>query len=158
MLFGLIKQAGESITVDVKEWMGTNYFGAALAGAVGLFVEEATNSYVVAKLQLQEWKATAYKTLHRLIFSALYYFGGKSLFGKTAIPLTMSVFPIAMIFIDVINNLLKVESPQEAGLRMAGAFREAALASAPVVEATPVTVTSPTSAPSAPSRTNFVTI
>jgi len=75
---------GESITVDVKEWMGTNYFGAALAGAVGLFVEEATNSYVVAKLQLQEWKATAYKTLHRLIFSALYYFGGKSLFGKTA--------------------------------------------------------------------------
>ena len=139
-LFGLIRQAGETLRVDIREWMGTEYFTSALAGAIGLFVEEASNAAMLSMLKLTDWKATAYKTIHRLAFSALYYFGGKKMFGKPGVALTMSIFPVAMIFIDAINKLLKVNDAKEAGLRLAAKFKRTATASAYAVQAQPVIV------------------
>lgn len=128
-LLGFIKAMGEEIRADVKEWMGTKYFEAALLGGAGLFVEEMTNNAVVSALGLSGWKEKLYRTIHRLTFSALYYFGGKSL-GKPVAALTASIMPVAMAVVDGISWLIGM-GPAEAGLSLsAKLWKKAATMSA----------------------------
>ena len=127
-LFGLIRQAGEAIRVDVQEWMGTEYFKATAIAAVALFVEEVTNAYMVAKLNLTGNRATLYKTLHRLAFSALYYYGIKSTFNDPLSALTASMMPIVMAILELVNKAFKTPSPQALGARLAARTRGGAVA------------------------------
>jgi len=148
-LFGLFKTAGEEIRADVKEWMGTTYFEAAVISGLGLVVEELTNSFMVTTLKLEDWKALAYKQFHRLVFSALYYFGGKAL-NKPVEALTASITPLALIVVDAISALMK-GSPAQKGAELAlslwgsVASQSANITSAPVSskETVEVTVSQP---------------
>jgi len=115
-LFGLIKTAGEEVRADVKEWMGSKYFEAAVISGAGLFAEELTNAFALSSLNLTDWRALAYKTAHRLVFSALYYFAGKS-FNRPLEAITASMMPIALVIIDGISYLMKA-TPEEAGAKL----------------------------------------
>jgi len=120
-LFGLVKVAGESVRADVKEWMGTDYAIAAASSALGLVLEETTNYMVQGMAGLTGWKATAYANFHRLLFSALYYFGGKSV-GKPLIGLTASVLPVGLGFVDLLRWLMGT-TEQGAGLALGRKIR-----------------------------------
>lgn len=155
-LLGFIKAMGEEIRADVKEWMGTKYFEAAVLGGVGLFVEEMTNNAVVASLGLTGWKAKVYQTLHRLAFSALYYFGGKAM-GKPVAALTASIMPVAMAVVDGISYLIGM-GPAEAGLSLsAKLWRRTAMASAQptAVYVTNVEAAQPAATPATPAGINL---
>jgi len=105
-LFGIVKTAGEAVAAEAKEWMGTDYFKATVITGGTTFLEEVTNAMAVATLNLTKMKATIYKTIHRLVFSAIYYFGFKSL-GYKLEALTASVMPVVLSIVDGISYLLR---------------------------------------------------
>ena len=149
-LFGLFKTAGESIRADVKEWMGTEYFEAAVISGLATVVEEFTNSFMLTTLKLSDWKALAYKQFHRVVFSALYYFGGKSL-NKPVEALTASIIPLSLIVVDGISALMK-GSPAQKGAELAlTLWGQTAMQSASM----PVTSAPVSSAPASPTTENI---
>ena len=142
-LFGLFKTVGEGIRADVKEWMGTEYFTAAVISGLATVVEELTNSFMVTTLKLQDWKALAYKQFHRVVFSALYYFGGKAL-NKPVEALTASIIPLALIVVDGVSALMK-GTPAQKGAELAlSLWGQTAAQSAGLQVAGPVVYATPT--------------
>lgn len=118
-----------------KEWLGdvSGYIVPVLGGGAGLVAEELTNNMVQAALGLTGTKALIYKNIHRVVFSALYYFGGKSL-GRPQVGVVASAMPLALTVVDGISYLLKA-TPEQAGralgLRLrSGLWRAGAKASA----------------------------
>ena len=137
-LFGIVKTTGEEVRADVKEWMGTDYFVASAIAAGGAVVEEFTNAFMQTTLSLSGWKALAYGTIHRLVFSALYYFGGKQI-KKPLYGLTASIMPVTLIFIDGINHLMK-GTAQEKGASLALSLWRKTATTSVVPPSTPVNV------------------
>lgn len=117
MLFGLIKQTGEETVARIKEWFGADYIASAGFGTVNTFIEEFTNALVRSGFGLAGKVDVLYKVVHRIVWSALTYFGMKKL-GFPEFAVVGSIIPVSLIGVDLINMLIK-RTPEEAGAELA---------------------------------------
>jgi hypothetical protein len=146
-LFGLIKTAGDRISVSISEWMGTDFLKASIFVGATWFITEFITNFIANMAKLSGSAAVVLKYVGRTILSGFYYYAIKD---KT-IALGASLLPIS---VSIAEGLAYLISPPEQAARnvarmLSSLFGGGASAvkapmwSAPVATATPVEVVLP---------------
>jgi hypothetical protein len=160
-LFGLIKNAGDRISVSINEWMGTDFLKASIFVGVTWFATEFITNFIANMAKLKGSAALALKYVGRAILSGFYYYTIKD---KT-VALGASMLPIS---VSVAEGLAYLLSPPEQAAKSVASMLgslvgggapavEAPVESAPVATAAPVEVVTPPPPPPVVSSTPAAT-
>ena len=103
----------ESVSGSFRRWLSKEHIRATVFCGGLLALEELLQRMVITAAGFTGTKAVAYKHLHRLLFSGIYYVGVSRLGYKTE-ALISSTIPLALSFVDGISTIMGA-TPEEVG-------------------------------------------
>ena len=108
-----IKSLGERVSGGFHRWLSLDQIRSVVFCGGLLAIEELLHRMVITAAHLKGIKAAAYKHIHRLLFSGIYYAGVSKLGYKTE-AIISSTTPLILSFVDGLSTIMGA-TPEELG-------------------------------------------